>query len=465
MAYALHAHWRPANSPAQSGAILFWAEAPPESGANRGSPRDHPFCAGADALRDLLGREFGDEQAPIETFTLRLPSSTRRPLPSPQLGTGDGRNTKSPALRPWGITGLRLEPVAATEVLLEWLDDEYARSGVRLGASVVYWRRAAQLALEALARHRLIPGLKRLDDALYARWLPLVGGHRVAGLAEAMPPICRASAAPLAKPAVEDAPAPEALLRDFLEQTCDALARAWAPAPESLRDVSALDASRSGSEPGLRWARALFGPPRPIAASEAQRDSLARSHRLWLRNLEVAGDEHFRVALRLSEPEPAPDGNPDGSPDGKEGAWSVAFFLQARDDPSLLVGAADVWRGGEAIAGLRRLKNPQEKLLAGLGHAARFFTPLQRALRESSTPEGLKLTTGEAFRFMRECAPLLEEGGFGVLIPPWWNRSSARLRLRPRLSPTSGADTDGVAQGMMGLDLLLNYRWELSLGE
>lgn len=237
MTRVLHAHWRPGEMP-QSGSVLFWAEVPPRGGAKRGSPRDHPFCADADALRDLLERESADEGARIETFTLRLPSSTRRPLPSPQLGSTGGGRPGSPKLRPWNITGLRAEPAEAAAILMEWLDGGRASAGVRLGASVAYWQRAAQLALEALAGQRLVPGLRRSDDALYARWLPLVGGHRVAGLAEATPPVCRASATPSAKasakPAVEDDPAPQTLLRDFLEQTCDALSRAWATAPEAL---------------------------------------------------------------------------------------------------------------------------------------------------------------------------------------------------------------------------------------
>ena len=166
------------------------------------------------------------------------------------------------------------------------------------------------------------------------------------------------------------------------------------------------------------------------------------------------------MALRLSAPEPT-----QGLDHRKQDAWLLEFLLQARDDPSLLVGAADIWRGGEALAGLRRLKDPQEKLLTGLGYAARFFAPLEHTLQESSTPEGLVLNSQEAFRFMRECAPLLEEAGFGVLVPPWWNRSSARLRLRPRVSPKSTSNGEGVAQGMMSLDKLMNYRWELSLGE
>jgi hypothetical protein len=232
------------------------------------------------------------------------------------------------------------------------------------------------------------------------------------------------------------------LLRDFLGQTCDALARAWTSGP--LRG----DASWTGSDPGLRWARALFGPPRPIAGSEAQAESLQRSHHLWLRNLRVAGDEYFRVALRLSAPER------EGEP------WLLDFLLQAQDDPSLLVGGGDIWRAGEASLGLRRLTEPREKLLAGLGYAARYFGPLERAL-EGSNPSEVKLSAEEAFRFLRDCAPLLEESGFGVLVPPWWSRSGARLGLRAHVSPKS---SDGVAQGMMGLEGLLNYRWELALG-
>ena len=147
MVQVLHAHWLSASAPTRSGAILFWAEVPPETGAKGASSgRNHSFCAGADSLRDLLGRGQG-EQARTETFTLLLPSSTRRPLPSPQLSAiGPGRETKSPALRPWNITGLRMDPVEAVAVLTEWLDEERQPADVRLGASVRYWRRATGLS-------------------------------------------------------------------------------------------------------------------------------------------------------------------------------------------------------------------------------------------------------------------------------------------------------------------------------
>ena len=405
MVHVLHAHWSPASAPTQSGAILFWAEVPPGTGVKGTSAgRNHPFCAGADSLRDLLGRGQG-EQARAETFTLLLPSSTRRPLPSPQLGAGPGRRTKSPALRPWNISGLRVDPVEAIAILMARLDEERSPADVRLADSVRYWQRAAGLALEALAQQRLIPGLKRFDDALYARWLPLLDGHRVAELGETMPPVCRAGRELMADDGtVDGSPAPEALLRDFLEETCDALARTWA--------YGASDRSGDPSEPGSRWVHSLFGPRAPIEASAAQLESLQRSHRLWLRNLGLAGDEHFRVALRLSAPDPIPNPAPDSVPDHQreQDAWLLDFFLQARDDPSLLVGAGDIWRGGETLAGLGRLKDPQEKLLAGLGYAARFFTPLEHVLQESSTPEGLELNAQDAFQLYARVRPTSRRG-------------------------------------------------------
>jgi SNF2 family DNA or RNA helicase len=312
------------------------------------------------------------------------------------------------------------------------MEEEPAPSGIRVGDSLRYWQRAAQLVLEALAQQKLLPGLRRLDGEFYARWLPLLESHRVERLARAMPPVCRAAAGQVLSP--------RDLLESFLKEATDALVRQWGSAPESLRDPS---------EPGSRWLEALFAEPAPISASAAQLESLQRSHSLWLRNLKLAGDEHFRVAFRLSAPEEA------------NGSWALEFALQARDDPSLLVPAGDVWRGNVSV---RHLRNPQEKLLTGLGYAARFFTPLQRAL-ESAAPERVELGATEAFQFMRECAPLLEEGGFGVLVPPWWNRSGARLGLRARISPAkSSSESEGVAQGMMSLDRLVSYRCELSLG-
>lgn len=451
MSYILHAHYRPAAIPEQ-GVVLFWAESLPTKKVKRSSRRDHPFRADADTLNSWLA---AGEHEDVEGL---LPSNASGPFDSVN-GTSGRRKVE---LSPWRVPALRLAPDEAIPVLMEWLEAERIPHGVRLGDSVHYWQRVAQLALEALAGQKLVPGLERVEGTLYARWQPQLEGHRISQLAESMPPVCRALAEPSVEVHAKESSAPDTLLRDFLEESCDALVRAWTSAPGPLREISVMDPSQPGSDPGLRWARALFGSRWPIAASEAQAESLQRSHRLWLRNLSVAGDEHFRVAFRLSEPDPGSDGD-SGQADG---TWTLAFLLQATDDPSLLIEADTVRSGTQALAGVRRLSEPREKLLRGLGYAVRLFSPLERILQQGSDKNGLpayvELDGEEAFDFMRESAALLEESGFGVLIPSWWSRSSSRLGLKARVSSKSASD--GESSGMMGLDKLLDYQWELSLG-
>ena len=133
-----------------------------------------------------------------------------------------------------------------------------------------------------------------------------------------------------------------------------------------------------------------------------------------------------RVCFRLShlhEPEPdEPDAT--GAPAGDrpaDDAWLLEFLLQPLDEPSVLVPAADVWR--DRSAPLRRwTHHPQERLLAGLGRAARLYPDLDAALRVAR-PVELVLDTEGAHRFLSQ-APVLEQAGYGILLPAWWRRAA-----------------------------------------
>jgi SNF2 family DNA or RNA helicase len=60
---------------------------------------------------------------------------------------------------------------------------------------------------------------------------------------------------------------------------------------------------------------------------------------------------------------------------------------------------------------------------------------------------------------------LLEEAGFGLLVPPWWNRPGSRLGVRLRLRPPAGQSADAIPKSKMTLENLIRYKWELSLGD
>jgi SNF2 family DNA or RNA helicase len=208
------------------------------------------------------------------------------------------------------------------------------------------------------------------------------------------------------------------------------------------------------------WLGALLRKDAQIQASVAQAQRLHASYRAWLRNLHVAGDSNFRVTLRLDAPEQA-----DANQEPVE--WSLRYLLQARDDPSLMVDASEIWqKRSELLSGLQqRLHNPQELLLGGLGFVARHSDPVRRSLQDKR-PVVARLSSDEAFTYMRQVAPLLESSGFGVLVPPWWNQPGGRLGLRLRMKGkgSSSGNSDGVGSGLLNMNTLASYRWELSVG-
>ncbi|WP_425412984.1 DEAD/DEAH box helicase [Micromonospora nigra] len=142
--------------------------------------------------------------------------------------------------------------------------------------------------------------------------------------------------------------------------------------------------------------------------------------------------------------------------------WRVQFGLQAVGEPGLHVDAGQVWRDPSAATALA--DSPQEVLLAELGRASRLWPELDAALRVA-TPEALTLDVAGAHRFLREGAPVLHAAGFTVLLPSWWRRPSSRLGTRLRARSRTAPGTVAATAGGVGLDALVDYRWEVSLGD
>jgi len=376
----LHAHWQPPLAPAETGGILVWAETgnaqPPawQRGrlAQNPRPKSHPFCASISELRASINRT-GKESAAV----LRLPTTRTGPLPSPELPHAlDLDMARPPVLAPWIVHGIWMTPAEAALALLD-LSASRQESAARFGpaASLRFWGRAAALALETLAAHKILPLLVPVDaeeKTFHARWLPVLDSprdaQRLSQLEAAMPPVCRAEVSNEG-----GAPSPRSLLTSFLNTTCDALARQWGK-------PAAPQFNRGDDSPTHRWMEALFSEDPAVKALPAQMQSLASSHRAWMRNLHVAGDAAFRIAFRIETPALQND------------AWQLHYLLQASDDPSLLIPAEQVWKKTGSIVNKlgRKFDNPQEKLLAGQGYAARLFPPVTESLK-SKRPSGLAL--------------------------------------------------------------------------
>ena len=464
----LHAHWQPPRSPDDTGGVLFWAETSEAAQptrqrgrlAKKPRPKDHPFCTPPNSLGQIS--EFGIQNAEAGSgqATLRLPTTRTGPQPSPTLlHDWDLDEKTSPFLAPWHVQGLWLPAAPALLTLAGLPGTEGLPPSVALADDARYWRVVADFVLETLAAQKLAPVLVPADatgQIFHARWMPVLDGPkdapRLTRLEAAMPPVCRAE--------TSEAPvSPRAVLDTFIKTTADALVRRWGrPDPPHVMDYD--DAAQ-------RWLSALFSDDPGVDASPAQLQVLAQSHRAWMRNLHMAGDAAFRVAFRLEAPVQQAAASTESEPDGAQvNDWQLHYLLQARDDLSLLVPADVVWgtRGNVLKRLGRRFEQPQEKLLTGLGYAARLFPPITGSLK-AARPKRLTLGTQQAYNFLREAAPLLEEAGFGLLVPPWWNKPGTRLGVRLRLRPSQGPSADVIPKSKMTFENLVHYQWEISLGD
>ena len=466
----LHGGWCPLPHARHGGAFMLWAETAVPHGArarpgSRSLPA-HPGQVSARQVRVAWRRLAAGVALPsvASRAVIWLPSAGGRPLASPELelqaGAAEGGHGRV-TLGAWGIAGLALAPAQALR-LLAVLPETAAEgwSEMVLGSDLRFWSQAAKLALELLARQRYLPALVTDRPGVHrAAWLPSFAepgdAERLHRLARGMPPVCRALRLTPAnphrtRPTPAGLPSGQDLLESFIASTVDQAVRLWAPGGRRRTAPAEL---------ALQWLQLLLerrstpdGRPPALEATPRTLRAFHERYQSWVAQTPAAGDGGFRVCLRLEPPETEGDG----------GRWVLRYFLQATDDPSLLVPAETVWR--EATSTLhylnRRFEGPQERLLGALGRASRLFPPLERSL-QAARPEACALSTGEAYAFLREAAPLLESAGFGLLVPPWWGRPQ-RVGLRLRASPK---DQDPARAGLFSLESLVRYDWELSLGD
>ena len=478
----LHALW------SRDSRLCLWGEEsslpagarrPPGRPPAQPRPRQHPFACDPGLLRDLLER-LGMVSLPGDAverkLALMLPSSELGPQASPQLlrVVDEHERPERPSrLEAWEVDALGFDAGTALDLLLA-VPDPASRPGARTGSgagvavgeSVRFLAEACKLALELLARGRLRPVLVRRGDQWVARWLPVTedgaDATRVALLTRCMPPLLRAEPSRSL-----DGRQPDAVLGDLLSAVVDACAR------ELLEDhIAGVDNSLPTSSVRA-WLRALVardpvvdGDPWELAELAEQLDEW------WAAGQRYAAQRMFRTCFRLVPPsdgEAELDEDADGllklqaanghPPSELEDRWRVEFLLQAKDDPSVLVAAEEVWARSERLSALgHMLENPQERLLGGLGHALTLWPDLEPALHEPA-PTGVELTPEQAYSFLREAVPALEQGGFAVLAPPWW-----RQRLRVKLSANPEQEW-GDGTGLFGIDGLCAYEWQVAVGD
>ncbi len=433
----VHANWF-------DGHLSLWGEVQNERDAEY-APRIGPQPVASGDLRGRLGDHWDSlliSEAEDAALTLRLPT---------QHGAMNG-DTDHAGDRE--IPALRFAPADAYDILQRL---PAASTGMfKLAASLRYWAKLSQLVRELLAGQHFAPALHRAGVEEFRGYWRVVlpdgeTGDRMAALISAMPQVCHSVVN------AGDSLQPAALVENYLWTTVDALVRRCLEGDELAHALFEVNAAGS---PQIPWLRSLVGANPIVESAPSEARAIEELLRGWLSAIDPRmGTRTCRTCIRLNPPERQEE-NQDKL---LSLSWLLTFEMQAIEYPELIVEARELWEkpGAEPAILPRPFDGAREQLRSDLSAAARTFAPLGPC-GEPEGPLSCELSLEEAYRFLRDAAPLLEVEGIPVRLPDWWHGERPRLRMVLDVRPASG---DGAANDAMRLDALIDYDWKVALGE
>lgn len=394
--------------------------------------RTHPFGLKLDFILNDLDEIFSSYEPDGIKAKVWLPSTIAQPEPSPEAISIGMSPLEGPlTLSAWQIDMITLTPSEALHLLVNLSDPESHPQNYLIGSDLAYWQQAGTLLLNLIIGGNITPLLERDDAVVVTRWRPDPTTEQRAAFTAQMPTLCRAVVV------ADDQPiAAQRLLNDFWGGVLEYFVREIGFKQKLQHQVPIAFTSVDSKVRRLK----------PIDLNKIYAD-----WQKWIITPVAAPAGGFRVCFRLNEPLPDDDTGD---------RWSLAYMLQAVDDPTLLVDAVNVWKAtGRTLNYLnRRFDQPHENFLLALGQAAQWFAPVDRSLLMPK-PLGVDLTQAEAFEFLTTAAPKLEQAGYGVLVPNWWRRVGS-IKAKAKIKQPANENN-----GLLGRDSLLNYSWEVSVGE
>ncbi|MDZ8092244.1 MAG: SNF2-related protein [Nostoc sp. DedQUE05] len=373
-----------------------------------------------------------------------------------------GENADSPQyLQPWRVEGFCLNASEAVKFLAAIPLNAAKGEDAFLGGDLRFWSQVARWSLDLISRCKFLPTIDRqLAGAFSAKWRVLldsaVDGTRLERFSGNIPLVCRtyqeevgtAEEFSQSRFYVDFPTEPQELLLGFLNSTIDAQVR------EMVGSQPPIEAKAIASLPsGVRqWLPALTSGSGTVNADALEVERLEAALKAWTMPLQyqLTLKSLFRTCFQLR------------SPESGETDWTLAYFLQAADDPEFLVDAATIWNNPveQLVYENRTIDQPQETFLRGLGVASRLY-PTIAASFETEYPQFSRLTPIQAYEFIKAVAWRLEDSGLGVILPPSLaNREGWANRLGLKIT----AETPKKKQGRLGLQSLLNFQWQLAIG-
>ncbi len=431
----------------------------------------HDFALPPDQLSQILidrGLVDADCLKEVRNISLSLPCDDNGPRPSDRLTSAMGPAEIANDLRLGKVqiptVALSNDQAIASALRLE---DVGPSEGLEFGRSLRYWITVARFALELIVDQRFIPTLVQPRDgnlqAAWHLWLHDEAARtRVSVLLAAMPPIARAIDV--------DHNQPWRVLNDALRTLTDSTIRKALIDEEYIEATHGRDAAQ---DPHVAWCEGLLDRSNHVDSFGGSTAQIVRTVRKWIDQLDETGRgrDGFHLCFELQEP--VEEDVQEGEVSGLDSRWCLKLLLLSDGEPLVTIEADQVWSGSptaQTIEG-RRLVRPHEFMLAELGRASGIYPKIESALTDSQ-PSSVDLDTTEAVQFLREYRPILEDSGFKVIAPEWWDQPTGRLGVRLQIDSDPLEDdsvkrssTGSVSNTPLGLDALVQYRWQLSVGD
>ncbi|MDD1728199.1 MAG: DEAD/DEAH box helicase [Methanospirillum sp.] len=394
----------------------------------------HPTALSSASVAELL--EEMEPSLTIEpaVITLLLPVHEDRPLSS---------DDASDEPVPFSQVSIPAVSVGFQDLVLLFPALMGISPHTRCSDSLLFFRIAFEFSLELVSREQFFPASGGTSGEI-GRWAGVIEGDdnaRVRQLADVMPLIC--GSFPEGR---QDA---LTLLTCFIHAAVDMLVTtSCAGLPSPLRGRAA-----SLDNPAAAWYRALRGDSDARSAVSLSSPEFIETVQKVQTPLPQKSRSFF-TCIRLTEPS-------DEIPE-----FSIGFHLQARDDPSLLISAAEIWKKRSVTFTYlnHRFEHPQEQLLADLFAVGKLFPPVSNSLK-SRAPVGITLTSEEASSFLTVYAALIQQMGVSVLLPSWWKDATKKPVIRLLVSSRKRKGKQSNVRGFFSLSDILSYQWQIAIGD
>ncbi|MDR2338350.1 MAG: DEAD/DEAH box helicase [Deltaproteobacteria bacterium] len=422
----------------------------------------HPYtCSQTQIEYDINSLEFSASSYKI--IEQLVPSDEQGPFVSPLLLSSRSiDNSTSLVMKKWATDAACFDPFSTAYFLTSFQSrlSEFSIS-LRFDQSVLFWLEMTKFILDLITRGKFIPGI---IDKNKSHWHIIIHEpydlERLEIFKKNIPAFCNG----YIQTATENLVIQD-LVDSFISIIGDALIKNFLKRQNLAPTINPNIVTSNKINIILEWLKNLSNPNQINTYTEEQNlEFQLLSHKLKLWGKKLLSDSQqveLITGFKLKSPEGIPNLN-----STTEKIWRLEFFLTSSSDKTKYIYPEQIWSNSSEI--LNDLDyTPEEienKFIKSLGNACNLFPPLKEGLMRPF-PSYTMLTTAEAYFFLKEASPLLEQAGFYLQLPNWWTHPQSQVGLTLDLVDFKDHPKTKGHKSFFSVNQLIYCSWKIMAGK